>query len=74
MREERETAEDKDDEDKLFLLSLVSSFKNIPQECKLDAKAEFISLLKKYNNLNIPRSSPIPQRLPRYQLFTSKFV
>ena len=64
MREEREKAEDKDDEDKLILLSLVSSFKNIPQEFKLDAKAEFIGLLKKYNNLSTARSSSVLQSFP----------
>ncbi|CAI6375217.1 unnamed protein product [Macrosiphum euphorbiae] len=64
MREERKKAEDKDDEDTLFLLSLVSSFKNIPREFKLDAKAKFIGLLKKYHNLITPRSCSVVQRFP----------
>jgi hypothetical protein len=39
---------EEDDEDKLFLLSLVKEIKKIPEENKLDAKSEIIQTIKKW--------------------------
>lgn len=53
--------EDERDEDRLFLLSLCKDFKRIPDSLKLDAKADFINILKKYAstyNMSGPQYQP----------------
>ncbi|XP_050344440.1 uncharacterized protein LOC126780071 [Nymphalis io] len=45
------------DEDKLFLLSLVSDFKNITADWKLDAKLEVMQVIKHYKSLSMPSTS-----------------
>lgn len=43
------------DSDRSFLLSLLSDFKGIKEDFKLDLKMEMLSLIKKYKNLVIPQ-------------------
>lgn len=53
------------DEDKAFLLSLLSDFKKIPEDWKLDAKGEIIQIIKNYRatsmqnyrNISMPSTS-----------------
>ena len=48
------------DEDKLFLLSLLSDFKKIPDDWKLDAKGEIIQVIKNYRVMQNYRSISMP--------------
>lgn len=43
---------DGEDEDRLFLLSLVKEFKKIPEDFKLDAKSDIIDVLKKWQRIS----------------------
>lgn len=44
------------DEDKSFLLSLLSDFKKISADWKLDAKLEILQVIKQYKTLSMPYS------------------
>lgn len=57
--EERAKQNTDNDEDKLFLLSLLSDFKSIPDALKLDAKFDILNVLRHYRNIggNSPKVS-----------------
>ncbi|XP_037947384.1 mediator of RNA polymerase II transcription subunit 15-like isoform X2 [Teleopsis dalmanni] len=57
------------DPDKLFLLSLYDEFKRVPEEIRLDVKAELIQVLKKYQ-----KKMPIKQEKTNSQSSTSTSV
>lgn len=44
------------DEDRLFLLSLVSELKQVPRDLKLDAKMEIMNVIKTYKYLFTPKT------------------
>ncbi|KAJ0170005.1 hypothetical protein K1T71_014611 [Dendrolimus kikuchii] len=44
------------DEDKLFLLSLLSDFKKVSDDLKLDAKVEIMEIIKKYKQSSMGQS------------------
>lgn len=58
------------DEDKLFLLSLVSDFKKITADFKLDAKLEVIQVIKHYKSLSMPSTSHSSYNYPGYSTTT----
>jgi BESS motif. len=41
----------KDDEDRHFLLSLVSELRNVPSQHKLDIKTEILNLFKRFKHI-----------------------
>jgi hypothetical protein len=77
---ENVTRKEEDDEDKLFLLSLVKETEKIPEENKLDAKSEIIQAIKKWqktlqqayqhfnqNRGNFRQYTPLPAPSPASQ-------
>lgn len=52
-RMQRKDEANENDGDRLFLLSLLSDFKKIPEYCKTDAKYEMIGLIRRFINTHV---------------------
>ena len=70
LRENQQQAEETN-EDRLFLLSLVSELEKVPADRKLQLKANILNCISQAQGIQQPQ--PVPVFNPRYQPLSSEF-